>query len=47
MILSPAITYMVPEPYGVALVIASWNYPVYTSIPGVVINFINISLIIK
>lgn len=26
---------MEPEPYGVALVISAWNYPIYTAIPQV------------
>lgn len=31
----PALSYVLPEPFGVALVLSAWNYPVYTSIPPV------------
>jgi aldehyde dehydrogenase (NAD+) len=31
----PAKSYVVPEPFGVALVLSAWNYPVYTAIPPV------------
>ncbi len=29
---TPGKSYLKPEPYGVALVIGSWNYPLATSI---------------
>ncbi|KAL4426290.1 hypothetical protein ABPG74_018707 [Tetrahymena malaccensis] len=29
----PAKTYLKPEPYGVALVMSAWNYPLFTAIP--------------
>ena len=32
----PAFTYIKPEPYGVALVMSAWNYPLYTAIPPLV-----------
>ena len=35
LIVGPAISYILPEPYGVALVLSAWNYPVFTSIPPV------------
>lgn len=31
----PAFSYIRPEPLGVALVIAAWNYPVFTAIAPV------------
>lgn len=33
MTIGPAKSYVLPEPYGVALVISAWNYPLYTLIP--------------
>ena len=26
---APGKSYIIPEPYGVALVIGAWNYPIY------------------
>ncbi len=37
LIVGPAISYVLPEPYGVALVLSAWNYPVFTSIPPVAV----------
>lgn len=33
--IGPAVSYILPEPFGVVLVLAAWNYPVYTSVPPV------------
>lgn len=35
MLVGPAFSYIKPEPFGVALVISAWNYPVYTALPPV------------
>jgi len=35
LLVGPGKSYIVPEPYGVALVIGAWNYPVATSVPYV------------
>ena len=32
LLVGPALSYVVPEPLGVALVIGAWNFPIYTSI---------------
>ncbi|CAD8170610.1 unnamed protein product [Paramecium pentaurelia] len=32
---APATSYLIPEPYGVVLVIGAWNYPIFTCIPQV------------
>ncbi len=32
MLVGPAKSYLVPEPLGVVLVMAAWNYPLYTGI---------------
>lgn len=29
----PGKSYLVPEPYGVVLVMGAWNFPIYTCIP--------------
>jgi len=31
--MSPAHSYLKPEPRGVILVIGSWNYPLFTTLP--------------
>jgi len=35
LLVGPAFSYILPEPYGVSLILSAWNYPVYTSIPPV------------
>jgi aldehyde dehydrogenase (NAD+) len=30
---APGKSYIIPEPYGVVLVIGAWNYPIFTCIP--------------
>ncbi|CAK76915.1 unnamed protein product (macronuclear) [Paramecium tetraurelia] len=30
---APGTSYLIPEPYGVVLVIGAWNYPIFTCIP--------------
>lgn len=35
LLVGPAFSYVLPEPFGVALVLSAWNYPVYTSVPPV------------
>ena len=32
----PAYSYIIPEPYGVVLVIGTWNYPLQTSLGAVI-----------
>ena len=32
---APGKSYLIPEPYGVVLVIGAWNYPIFTLIPPV------------
>ena len=34
-LLGPAKSYIVPEPYGVVLIIGAWNYPLFTTLPYV------------
>lgn len=29
----PAVSYIAPEPLGVALIMSAWNFPTYTAIP--------------
>lgn len=33
LLIGPASSMLIPEPYGTCLVMSAWNYPVYTSIP--------------
>jgi aldehyde dehydrogenase (NAD+) len=33
--IGPANSYIVPEPFGLTLVMSAWNYPLYTAIPPV------------
>ena len=32
LLVGPARSYVLPEPYGVALVLSAWNYPIYTAL---------------
>lgn len=34
-VIGPAKSYLLPEPFGVALVLSAWNAPVFTAIPPV------------